>query len=94
MTANIANISGSDVRYDAPDLVLTEAEANAIADIYYPANPMGIGTPYVDLVTGKIIGYRKAETIYRDPFGRGVWLVIGRGHWVPARARTPVGVAP
>jgi len=66
---------------------LSEEEAFAIADIYYPANPDGIGAPTSSRPDGKTTGHISADAFYLDPLGRGVWMVVGRAHWRPVRAR-------
>jgi hypothetical protein len=80
------NTATAEVDFRHPSLLLTEEEANGIAEIYYPASPNGIGAPYVDAF-GAVIGHRKALAIYRDPFDRGVWLIVDHAHEVPLRAR-------
>ena len=66
---------------------ISEKEAFAIADIYYPANPNGIGAPTSSRIDGKTTGRVSASAFYLDPLGRGIWMVIGHAHRRPVRAR-------
>lgn len=68
---------------------ITLEQAREIAVVDHPENPRGVGAPYVcGLAPFGAAPLRVvASAAYRDPQGRGAWILVGDGHLVPCPRR-------